>query len=125
MLEVKDIAEMVSPALKTIIDCEVEKAKEQAVKDYFSDSMTNIIGKMNEDFPEVVKSLANGKAEITEDDVPEEIKSKIIDDYLDDNREDIARDWAADNPEDAYDIAIHNMASFDLKERIKDAIDNL
>lgn len=130
MFDVKDIANMVSGALQNILETEVEKAKEE-VKDqgvfaYFNDTMGNIVHKMKENFPDIVKALQDN-SEVTVENVPENIKDEIIQNYLDDddNKEEIAKDWIYDNLDEAFEYTIHNMGSYDLKDKIKDMIDEL
>lgn len=130
MFDVKDIANMVSGALQNILETEVEKAKEE-VKDqgvfaYFNDTMGNIVHKMKENFPDIVKALQDN-SEVTVENVPENIKDEIIQNYLDDddNKEEIAKDWIYDNLDEAFEYTIQNTSSYDLKDKIKDMIDEL
>lgn len=130
MFDVKDIANMVSGALQNILETEVEKAKEE-VKDqgvfaYFNDTMGNIVHKMKENFPDIVKALQDN-SEVTVENVPENIKDEIIQNYLDDddNKEEIAKDWIYDNLDEAFEYTIQNTGSYDLKDKIKDMIDEL
>lgn len=130
MFDVKDIANMVSGALQNILETEVEKAKEE-VKDqgvfaYFNDTMGNIVHKMKENFPDIVKALQDN-SEVTVENVPENIKDEIIQNYLDDddNKEEIAKDWIYDNLDEAFEYTVQNTGSYDLKDKIKNMIDEL
>ena len=49
-----------------------------------------------------------------------------VDDIGDVLKDDIARDWIEQNPSDAYDTAIDNMDSYEIKDKIMDYLsDNL
>ena len=73
--------------------------------DFFSGKSYDIAEKIREKYPEVYEYIA--------------------DNLDDDAKEDIGRAWAEDNPDDAYEVAISNISSYGLREKIKDAIDEL
>lgn len=127
MIDIKDIANMVSGALQNILETEVEKAKTEGVSEYFNDNMENIVRKMKETYPDVVKALQTDSVEVTVENVPENIKDEIVQSYLDDddNKEEIAKDWIYDNLDEAFEYTIQNTGSYDLKDKIKDMIDEL
>ena len=127
MIDIKDIANMVSGALQNILETEVEKAKTEGVSEYFNDNMENIVRKMKETYPDVVKAIQSDSVEVTVENVPENIKDEIVQSYLDDddNKEEIAKDWIYDNLDEAFEYTIQNTGSYDLKDKIKDMIDEL
>lgn len=59
-METKEIAELIAPALQTIINGEVEKSRDSHIEDFFNDNIEEVVRRMKDLFPDVVKALQEG-----------------------------------------------------------------
>ena len=84
------------------------------VQHYLEDNKDDIADKLYDDFPEVYAEL---KEQI--------IESLEHDDVGDCLAEEIADNWIRVNSEEAFDKALNEISSYDLKDKIKEAIDSL
>lgn len=142
MVEVKDITGMIEGALTQIINAKVEEEKAKAEEEKAKLSATEVLEYIFEnDFnafeyflklKEYVRE--EDKTELTDDEREEiayewiannsdEALSKAIEEGAD--TEDVASAWISDYPEDAFDKAVDIMDSYVLKDKIKEAIDDL
>lgn len=85
---------------------------ENALKETDVDSIVDFI---DSNFPTISDKIRENFSENLE-----------VDDIGDNLKDDIARDWIERNPSDAYDTAIDNMDSYEIKDKIMDYLsDNL
>lgn len=90
------------------------KASDDNLENFLSKDPDEIIDWINENRPELWNSIRK--------DILDSIDADDVSDCV---TEDIAYSWIENNPESAFDRALDNMSTYDLKDRIKDAIDEL
>lgn len=137
MVEVKDITGMIEGALTQIINAKVEEEKAKIGRDFVVDFLKQCTA---DDVRSIMTECNVQTIECLQlEDIPTELKEQAAHDWISDNpnealsealeqgadTEDVASDWISDNPEDAFDKAVDNMGTWNLKDKIKDAIDNL
>ena len=82
--------------------------------DFFDGDKEKIAEKIKSRYPEVYQHIVDN------------VLNNLSDyDLTDEEVEHIGETWAEDNPDEAFRIGIHNLGGYDLKEKIKDAIDEL
>lgn len=135
MVEVKDIPEMIEGALVQIIKAKVEEEK---AKMPASEVLENVFENHFNEFEEFLKSKKYVRAE-NKTELTDEEKTVIALNWISDNpdealdvalkhgadKEDVVSDWISDNPEDAFDKIVYNLGTWELKDKIKVAIDSL
>lgn len=77
--------------------------------DFFDGDKEKIVEKIKARYPEVYEYIVDS----------------VRDNLTDEEVADIGETWAEDNPDEAFDIGIRNLSGYDLRDKIKDAIDEL
>lgn len=135
MVEVKDITGMIEGALTQIINAKVEEEKaKMSVQEVLENVFENYFNEFEDFLNSKEYVRAENKIELTDDEREEIAKDWIAnnsDEALSEalengaDKEDVASDWISDYPEDAFDKAVDIMDSYVLKDKIKEAIDDL
>ena len=82
--------------------------------DFFDGDEENVAEKIKARYPEVYQHIV--------DSVLNNLSNY---DLTDEEVANIGETWAEDNPDEAFSIGLRNISSYDLKDKIKDAIDEL
>lgn len=135
MVEVKDITGMIEGALTQIINAKVEEEKaKMSVQEVLENVFVNYFNEFEYFLKTKEYVREEDKTELTDDEREEIAKDWIAnnsDEALSEalengaDKEDVAKDWISDYPEDAFDKAVDIMDTYVLKDKIKEAIDNL
>lgn len=93
--------------------------KELDAVDNFKDALRRLLDEKSND--EVIDILID-----SDDDLWNDITNYIEENMDDSEKEDVARDWIRDNAADAYEYALCDMDSYEIKDKIIDYLsDNL
>lgn len=111
--------------LELFTEKEPEKTDEQIKWEQFNDSLAGFIGENDDN--EVIEQIKQNHTLFWNKIVEDVVENLSADDIDNDTlKDDIARDWIERNPSDAYDTAIDNMDSYEIKDKIMDYLsDNL
>ena len=100
-----------------------EKSDEERKWEEFNDAFARFIGE--NDYEEVIENIKENHVTFWEklkEDVAENLDYDDVGDCL---AEEVADNWIRENSEEAFDKALNEMSSYDLKDKIKEAIDSL
>ena len=82
--------------------------------DFFDGDEEKVAEKIKSRYPEVYQHIVDS------------VLNNLSDyDLTDEEVKNIGETWAEDNPDEAFDIGIRGLGGYDLKSKIKDAIDEL
>ena len=85
----------------------------ESVDDYMGGDTDVVVERLERDFPDVYNAIAEKvKDNLEPDDIPESLKSEV------------AHDWIAYNPNEAFDCAVENLGNSDLADCMCDVIRN-
>ena len=82
--------------------------------DFFDGDEEKVAEKIKARYPEVYQHIVDSVLDNLEDY-----------DLTSEQKDSIGEAWAEDNPDEAFNIGIRNLSGYDLKDKIKDAIDEL